>query len=81
MPPLQDAWHIRLVMRALRRQAQVAYLDAQWQQRRVREEREGARLRHAMPDANAWTIELTARLLVARDLDGEAELKGTGHDG
>jgi hypothetical protein len=70
MHSLSAAWQIRLVMQALRIQAQIAYLDAQRQQKRVREERECARLQHAMPDAHAWTIDLTARLLVARDLDG-----------
>jgi hypothetical protein len=28
------------------------------------------RLQPAMPEANAWTIELTAQILVARGLDG-----------
>ncbi len=80
MHSLPYAWQIHLVMRALRIKAQIAYRDAQQQQRQVREQRECARLQHAMPDAHAWVIELTARLLVARDLDAGAELKGTNHE-
>ena len=56
-------------MRTMRIKAQTAYLDAQWQQTRALEQREHLRLQRAMPDANAWILDLTTWLLVARDLD------------
>jgi hypothetical protein len=59
---------------------QIAVQEAQVEARQVcralqrqryegRERRECERLRHLMPEANPWTIELTAQILVARGLD------------
>lgn len=71
--PQQHAWQIRMTTRTMRIKAQSAYLDAQRQQTRTREQRERLRLQRAMPDANAWVLDLTAWLLVARDLDVEGD--------
>jgi hypothetical protein len=38
------------------------------QQHALRERRGSEGLRHLMPGASAWTIALTAQILVARDL-------------
>jgi hypothetical protein len=69
MSPLQEAWQIRVTTRTVRIKAQTAYLEAKRQQMRAREQQECLHLQQAMPDAHAWVIELTAWLLVARDLD------------
>ena len=67
----------------VRRKAQLTYVVAQEmqtaaeqtrqvhrrQQHEIRERRACELLRRLMPGANAWTIELTAQILVARDLD------------
>jgi hypothetical protein len=58
--PQQHAWQIWMVMRTMRIKAQTAYLDAQGQQTRAPEQRERLCLQHAMPDANAWILDLTA---------------------
>jgi hypothetical protein len=69
----------------VRRKAQLTYVVAQEmqaaaqrtcqahlrQQHEIRERRACERLRPLMPGANAWTIELTAQILVARGLDQE----------
>jgi len=68
----QQAWQIQIAVRARRIKVKTAYLDAQRQQIRAREQQERLRLQDAMPDAPALVIELTAWLLVARHLDAAA---------
>jgi hypothetical protein len=67
--PLQQARHIRMTVRAMRIRAETAYLEAQRRQIWVRERQESLRLQHTMPDAPRMVIDLTAWILVNRDLD------------
>jgi hypothetical protein len=71
MSPLQEAWQIRVTTQTMRIKAQTAYLEAKGQRIRAREQQECLHLQQAMPGAHAWVIELTAWLLVARDLDAD----------
>jgi hypothetical protein len=68
----QRAWHMRMTAQAMRIRATTAHLAAQRKWVRVREQRERLRLQQAMLEANALSIELTARIMVARNLDAYA---------
>jgi hypothetical protein len=73
----KQAWEMRMTARAIRIMAKTATHAAQRQQVQAREQLERLRLRLAIPDARALTIQVTARLLVARNLDAKAP-KGVG---
>jgi hypothetical protein len=66
---LQQARQIRMTMRTTRIKAETAYLEAQRKQTWVREQQESLRLQHTMHDAPHLVIDLTAWILVVRDLD------------
>ena len=68
----QRAWRLWIAARAVRRRAQTTTLDAQRHQLRVRTQAERRRLQQAMPEAHTEIIDLTAHILVARDLDAYA---------
>jgi hypothetical protein len=68
----QRAWHMRVTAQAMGIRAMTAHLTAQRQWVRVREQCERLRLQQAMLEANALSIELTARIMVARNLDAYA---------
>jgi hypothetical protein len=67
--PLQQARQIQITVRTMRIRAETAYLEAQRKQIWVREQQESIRLQHTMPDAPRLVIDLTARILVVRNLD------------
>jgi hypothetical protein len=58
-----------MTVRAMRIKAETAYLEAQRKQIWVREQQESLRLQHTMSDAPRMVIDLTAWILVDRDLD------------
>ena len=65
----QRAWHMRVTAQAMGIRAMTACLTAQRQWVRVREQWERLRLQQAMPEAHALSLEVTARIMVARNLD------------
>jgi hypothetical protein len=67
--PLQQARQIQMTVRTMRIKAETAYLEAQWKQIWVREQQESLRLQYTMPDVPRLVIDLTARILVVRNLD------------
>lgn len=68
----QQAWRLWIAARARWVRAQTAILEAQRQQLWARTQAERRRLQQAMPEAHTWIIDLTAGILVARDLDADA---------
>ena len=67
--PLQQARQIQMTVRTMRIKAETAYLEAQRKQTWVREQQEGLRLQHTRHDDPRAVIDLTAWILVVRDLD------------
>jgi hypothetical protein len=67
--PLQQARQIRMTVRTMRIKAETAYLEAQRRQTWVREQQENLHLQHTMHDTPRLVIDLTAWILVVRDLD------------
>lgn len=68
----QQAWQIRMRAHALQVRAKATTQAAQRQRLLAREQLECRRLRLMIPDARAFTIQIIARLLVARNLDAHA---------
>ena len=67
--PLQQARQIGMTVRTMRIKAETAYLEAQRKQTWVREQQDTLRLQHTMHDAPRLVIDLTAWILVVRNLD------------
>lgn len=65
----REAQMLMVVTQQVHIETQWIWLACRRQERHNRERRERARLRLLMPEANPWTIELTAHILVARNLD------------
>ena len=69
LTPLQQARQIGMTGRTMRIKAETAYLEAQRKQTWVREQQDSLRLQHTMHDAPRLVIDLTAWILVVRNLD------------
>jgi hypothetical protein len=67
--PLQQARQIGMTVRTMRIKAETAYLEAQRKQTWVREQQDSLRLQHTMHDAPRLVTDLTAWILVVRNLD------------
>ena len=69
LTPLQQARQIGMTVRTMRIKAETAYLEVHRKQTWVREQQDSLRLQHTMHDAPRLVIDLTAWILVVRNLD------------